>query len=98
MNSYVLHEAISCDLQFMITFILLDIVRGSGEANVLLSSCECSWGEDCPAKDCDGYEIVIGAHNNTKSVIREHKQRPVSPYSFIYVSKSINYHFVSPLY
>ena len=98
MNSYVLHEAISCDLQSMITFILLDIVRGSGEANVLLSSCECTWGVDCPAKDCDGYEIVIGAHNNTKSVIREHKQRPVSPDSYIYVSKSINYHFVSPLY
>ena len=60
----------------MITFIFLDLARGSGEAKILLSNCECEpWEEDCPAKDCDGYEIVIGAHNNTKSVIREHKQQ-----------------------
>ena len=72
----------------MITFIFLDLARGSSEANVLLSSCECEPGEeDCPAKDCDGYEIVIGAHNNTKSVIREHKQQPDSPDSYIDVSK-----------
>ena len=71
----------------MITFIFLDLARGSGEAKILLSNCECEpWEEDCPAKDCDGYEIVIGAHNNTKSVIREHKQQPDSPDSYIDVS------------
>ena len=76
----------------MITFIFLDLARGSGEAKILLSNCECEpWEEDCPAKDCDGYEIVIGAHNNTKSVIREHKQQPDSPDYYIDVSKSINY-------
>ena len=60
---------------------------GSSEANILLTRCECNpYEEDCPAKDCDGYEIVIGAHNNTKSVFREHKQQTDSPDSYVDVS------------
>ena len=78
-------------------------MRGSSEANILLTRCECNpYEEDCPAKDCDGYEIVIGAHNNTKSVIREHKQQIDSPDSFIdvsiYLLIKLLGNFLSPLF
>ena len=46
-------------------------MKGKTDVHVLFSACD----------TCDGYEIVIGGWDNTKSMIRDKKQTPIGGYS-----------------